>query len=138
MMTPSLLGGYPHHKPKLWLVGLQFSILHWTRQRQIIPGSHIKPGIHHRIFAGSKLKTWTGPHLKISDHCCCNVGVAFPHHIQTVSPLANGLNHDGAVLMGTSPEERTYPELSGEGGRARWWSSLWKWAAGGVKKRQSF
>ena len=36
----------------------------------------------------SPLETWTGPHLEISDHCRCNVEVAFPHHIQTVSQLA--------------------------------------------------
>ena len=45
------------------------------------------PNNHHLVLPFSnELETWTGPHLEISDHCRCNVRVAFAHHDQTVSP----------------------------------------------------
>ena len=60
-----------------------------------------------------------------------------------VSPLrrdgsarARAADHDGAVLVeARRRKERTYPELSGEGGRAR--LARRKWAADGVAKLQS-
>ena len=41
------------------------------------PGGHIEPANQHHILAISN---------EFSDHCRCNVRVAFPHHNQTVSP----------------------------------------------------
>ena len=69
----------------------------------------VESGIHHRIFAVSReLETWTGPYLEISDHCRCNVAMAFPHHLKTVSPT--GEMGCGAHPMGASKPQTTARE----------------------------